>query len=79
MGHAIGEVITDAATIDVAVGVLVGVMVEAGARLVVDVVYTACITLFTSIMVLDDLVPVHTVRDIDPDEPTNIFRFRAVE
>ena len=54
MGHVIGDVITDAATVDVAVGVpvgisvdVVGVTVEAVARVLVDVVYTACITLFT--------------------------------
>ena len=89
LGHVIGDVITDAATVDVAsgvpvdisVGVLtglaVGVMVEAVLSEVVDVVYTACIILFTSMMGADDIV--HSVRDIDPDEPTNISVFRAVE
>ena len=91
MEHVIADVITDSATVNVAVGVLVvilmgvlvglavGVMVEVIARAVVGVVYTACIALFTSIMGVDDIVPVHTVRDIDPDEPTNISLFRAVE
>ena len=80
MGHVIGDVITDAATVDVAVGVLVdipvgvlaglavgvmvGVTVDAVARVVVDVVYTARITLLTSVLV-------HTVGDIDPHEPWN--------
>ena len=60
MGHAIGDVIIDAATVGDAVGVLVGipvgvsaglvfgVMVEAVSCVVVDVVmYTACISLPT--------------------------------
>ena len=85
MGHVVGDVITDAATVGKAVGVpvgiavdvidrlVVGVMVDAAARVVVvGVVYTARITLFKSMMVLDGIVPVHSVRDIDPDEPTKI-------
>ena len=91
MEHVIGDVTTDAATVDVAVGLLLGipvseltglavdVMVEAVVRVVVDVVYTACITLFTSIIVADDIVSVHTDGDIDPNEPTNISLFCAVE
>ena len=67
MGHVIGDVTTDAITVDIPVDV-----VEAVARVAVDVVYTACITLFTSMMGVDDIVPVHTVRGIDPDEPTKI-------
>ena len=59
MGHAIGDVITDAATVGDAVGVLVcipvgvfaglvfGVMVEAVSCVVVDVMCTACISLRT--------------------------------
>ena len=82
MGHVIDDVIIDVATVDVAVealvdtpvgvltGLVVGEMVEAVATVMIDVVYTARITLFTS---------VHSVRDIDPDEPTNISLFRAVE
>ena len=84
LGHATGEVITDAATVDVNSGVPVDipasvltglvfdVMVEAVAKVMVAVVCTACITLLTS-------VPVHTICDIDPDEPTNISLFCAVE
>ena len=80
-GHAIDDVIIDVATVDVAVEVLVdtpvgllagpvvGEMVEAVARVVIDVVYTAFITLFSK----------HNDFDIDPDEPTNISVFRAVE
>ena len=92
MGHVIGDVITNAATVeeavgvpvgiaaDVIVGLVVGVIVDAAARVVVaGVVYTARITLFKLMMVLGDIVPVHSVRDIDPDEPTNISLFRAVE
>ena len=87
MEHVIGDVITDTATVDVPVGgmlveiplgVLAGLvvvaMVEVVARVVVDVVYTACITLFTSMM-----VSVHAVVDIDPDEPKNMSSFSAVE
>ena len=59
LGHAIGDVITDAATVGDAVGVLVGipvgvsaglvfgVMVEAVSCVLVDVMYTACISLLT--------------------------------
>ena len=91
MGHVIGDVITDAATVDLIVGVLVSILtgvlavlvvgatVGAVARVVVDMVYTACINLFTSIILVDEIVPVHSVRDIDPDEPTNMLYFRAVE
>ena len=81
LGHVIGDVTTDAATVDAAVGVyVIGVMVEAVATVVVvEVVCTACINLLTSIMVLDVIVSVHPVRDIDPDEPTNILFFLAVE
>ena len=71
MGHAIGDVITDAATIDVAV--------EEVACVVVDAVYTTCITLLKSIIAVDDLVSVHTVRDIDPEEPSNMLFFCAVD
>ena len=91
LGHVIGDVISDAATVDMAVGVLVGIpvgvlagiavreMLEVVTRMVVDVVYTALITLFTTIIAVGDVSPVHTVRDIDPDEPSNIWLFRAVE
>ena len=92
MGHVIDDIITGAATVDEAVGVpvgiavdvivglVVGVMVDAAARVVVvGVVYTACITLCKSMMVLVDSVSVHFVCDIDPDDPTNISIFRAVE
>ena len=91
MGHVIGDVITDAATVDVAIGVLVdvpmgllaglavGVMLEEVTCVVVDAVYTTCITLLKSIIAVDDLVSVHTVRDIDPDEPSNMLFFSAVD
>ena len=75
MGHVIGDVITAVAT----VGVLASVPVSARAGLMVDVVYSACITLCTSAMVVDDTKSVHSVRDIDPYEPTNMLFFRAVE
>ena len=95
----LGHVFTDAATVDVTVGVLVSIpagvltglavatMDEAIPCAVVDVTYTACIALFKLVMgvddkllmAVDDIVLVHTVRDIDPDEPTNISLFRAVE
>ena len=68
MGHVIGDVIIDAATVDVASGVPVdisvgmlaglglGAMVEAVLSVVVNLVYKACITLFTSMMGVDDIV-----------------------
>ena len=69
-GHVIGDITTDAATVDE-----------------VDVVYTACIALFKLVMgvddklliAVDDVVPVHSVRGIDPGEYTNILFFHAVE
>ena len=91
MGHVIGDVTNDATTVDVAVGVLVdlamallaglavGVMLEEVACVVVDAVCTACIILLKSIIAVDDLVSVHTVRDIDPDEPSNMLFFCAVD
>ena len=48
-------------------------------RVAVDVECTACIILFTSIMAADGIVSVHTDGDIDPNEPTNISLFCAVE
>ena len=87
----IGNIITDVATVATTIGVLVGipvgvlvglvanVMDKAVARVVVDVVDETCIALLTSTMGLRDIVSVHTVRDIDPGEPSNISFFCAVE
>ena len=76
MGHVVGDVTADATTVNEAIGDILADAVEGVARVVVDVVYTACITLFTSLM---GVVLIHTVRDIDPGEPSNISFFRAVE
>ena len=87
LGHVVGDVTADATTVDEAIGDILADAVEAVARVVVDVVYTACMALFKLIMgvvdnlliVVNDVVSVQPVRDMNPSEFTNMFLFKALE